>query len=194
MIRKVLIGAVFLVGLMAAPAGAQYEDVVVTPTQVSQGGVVSVSGTSCAPNSQVTITLIPGDVTMQFARAVPAQQNGIVVAELTADENGDFTATFTIPDGTAPGTYTVVTQCGDFTDSTLIEVQADGTTQPTTPGTTPNNGGSGSGSGSGNGGGGTLPRTGSNLNGLGLLGAGLLAAGGLTLIALRKRDGGFTTT
>ena len=185
MIRKAIIGAVALVALMAAPAAAQYAVVTVTPTQVSSGGVVSVTGTMCPANSEVNIYLVAGDQTALASKAAPAPEGGVLVGTLTADASGSFSTSFTIPAGTAPGVYTVVTTCGDFTDATLIEVMGDQTTRPTTPGTTPtgNNGGGGS-----SGGGGNLPRTGSNLNGLGLMGAGLLTVGGLVLVATRKRQ------
>jgi LPXTG-motif cell wall-anchored protein len=71
------------------PTSSTTGGLVVTPG-VNVGGVVAVSGDSCGPNQPVTIAF-----------------NGKVVATATTDANGHFATQFTVPSGTAPGTYTV---------------------------------------------------------------------------------------
>lgn len=164
MFRRMLIGALLLVALMAAPAAAQY-DFTVTPGVVEQGGAVTVSGQGCSPGAEVTITLTQ----LTDARAIG---DTIVVATVIADENGEFTVTFDIPEGTAVGTYEVAATCdGQEVRSAIIEVVGP-STATTTPGTPPDD---------------DIVRTGSDLNGLGLLGAGLITAGGIVLIATKAR-------
>lgn len=163
MVRKVLLIALAFVALLAAPAAAQYDDLVVSPGEVEAGGVVTVTGQGCPAGSEVVIALIPP---------------GTTVATGTADADGNFTIEFTIPEGTAPGTYTVQATCGDVVQSETIVVAGDTVTPP--PGNP--------------GGGGNLPRTGSDLDGMGLLGAGLLAIGGLVLLGTRRRRSTGTAT
>ena len=164
MFRRMLIGAMMLIALVAAPAAAQY-DFNVSPGEVQPGGQVSVSGEGCSPGAEVTITLTQ----ISSSKAIG---DTIVVATVIADENGRFTATFTVPEGTAVGRYEVAALCdGVQVASRFIDV-VDGTTATTTPAS-----------------GGTDPivRTGSDLNGLGLAGAGLITVGGIILIATRNR-------
>lgn len=165
MFRRMLIGATLLIALAAAPAAAQYP-FNVSPGTVVAGGSVTVSGKGCSPGAPVTITMVEGAV----QRAV-----GDVIFEttITADENGEFTYTFTVPVGTPVGTYTITAECNDgVVFSATIDV-VDATTPTTTPG-----GGSTTG---------PIVRTGSDLNGLGLVGAGLITVGGIILIATRTR-------
>ncbi|HEX2576239.1 MAG TPA: LPXTG cell wall anchor domain-containing protein [Aquihabitans sp.] len=180
MLRKVLIGAVFLVATFAAPAAAQYVDVVVTPGEVAPGGTVTVSGQGCPPGSTVTVTLVPGDVSGAIPSPLPA--GSIEVGTTTADGDGNFTLEFTVPADAEPGTYTVVTSCdGIVRGETIVVAATDavppGTTPGGTPGTTP----------ASSGGGGSLPRTGSDVDRIGLIGAGLVAAGGAVALTARKR-------
>lgn len=164
MVRKILLAAVALLVFTAAPAAAQYPSLVVQPGRVVVGGQVTVTGQGCTPGSTVVITL----------QRVGAD-SGVVVATVTAGPDGTFTASFMIPEGTAPGMYDVISECDGHTQRQPLEVLAQSV--DTDPG----------GGGTGAGGGGSLPRTGSNLNGVGLFGAGLLAVGGLLLLAARKR-------
>jgi LPXTG-motif cell wall-anchored protein len=159
MLRKILLGATMLVLLFAAPAAAQYPDIVVNPGTVEVGGQATVSGQGCAPNIAVTISLTP-------------QGGGapIEVGSGMTDADGNFTVTFTVPAGTDPGVYIVSASCGSLVRDTTITV-APAAVTPTTPGT-----------GTGN-----LPRTGTDLKPLGLIGAALLGGGGLVLLASRKR-------
>lgn len=157
MVRKVLLAALTMVALFAAPAAAQYDDFVVTPGEVVVGGTVTVTGQGCAAFEEVVIALIPP---------------GTTVATGTTDADGNFTITFTIPDGTDPGVYTVQATCGDLVQNETITVNGSNVVVP--PGTP-------------GGGGGNLPRTGSDLDRVGLIGVGLLAAGGLVLLGTRRR-------
>ncbi|WP_421119122.1 hypothetical protein ACE2AJ_17420 [Aquihabitans daechungensis] len=167
MFRKMLIGALMLVAVAAAPAAAQTYDFNVSPANVEPGGTVTVSGEGCQPGAEVTITV---------TEAAPQRAVGdvILTTTVTADGSGQFTATFTIPSGTATGTYEVTATCGDgVVLSDFINV-VDGTVATTAPP-------------SGSGGGGTIARTGSDLNGLGLAGAGLITVGGIILLTTRSR-------
>lgn len=199
MIRRMLMGAVLLVALAGAPANAQYEDLVVSPDVGCSGSLISISGQGFAPNEEVTVYLLAGDQTdaNNGPRAVPVPPGGTGVGVALADASGNVTASFAVPATTTVGTQTVVADSESQVRSGLLTV-TECDTPPTTPGTTPDDGGiggidDGQGFGDGNGNGGTgngnLARTGSNLNGLGLIGAGLLAVGGLVLVATRRRHG-----
>lgn len=162
MVRKMLIAAAAMIALFAAPAAAQY-DITVTPGTVRPGGTVSISGEGCSPGAEVTITFTQ----VSDARAVG---DTLTVATVIADENGKFTASFVVPEGTAVGRYEVAAFCdGSQVASAFVDVVGD--TATTTPGTPS----------------GPIVRTGSDLNGLGLLGAGLLTVGGLILVATKTR-------
>jgi hypothetical protein len=178
MIRKMLLAALALVALVAAPAAAQY-DFTVSPTVVSAGGVVNVSGKGCGPFSTVSVK-----VTQRSTGSV------IYTGQDQTDAAGEFSFDIQLPTGLAPGFYDLEARCpldgsldasstrlqgvvegDDLVFRAVIEIRAAG------------NGGD-------NGGGvddGDIVRTGSDLNGLGLLGAGLLTAGGLVLIATKGR-------
>lgn len=168
-IRRVIIGAMLLVALAASPAAAQY-DFNVNPGEVQPGGTVTVSGQGCQANEEVTVTMTEG-VTPDIDRAAKAAGDVIVTTTATADAEGRFTVTFVVPEGTPVGTYSVDAYCGGVhVGHSVVDVV--GASTPTTPG---------------NGGGGPIVRTGSDLTGLGMLGAGLLTAGGIILIATRSR-------
>ena len=162
MIRKMLIGAAALLVLFAAPAAAQY-DFTVGPGTVEPGGTVTVTGGSCWHNKPVVIRVTQKSAT----KAV-----GDVIFETTVitDDQGNFSLTFEFPPDAEPGVYVVAAYC-DGTEVASQEVEVAGASPTTT--TTP--------------GGGTIVRTGSDLNGLGLLGAGLLTIGGIILIATKGR-------
>lgn len=164
MFRRMLIGATLLIALAAAPAAAQYP-FNVSPGTVVAGGQLTVSGKGCDPGAEVTISMVE-------AAAQKAVGDVIFTTTVTADENGEFTYTFTVPAGTPVGTYQVTAECNDgVVFSAFVDV-VDSTTPTTTPG-----GGST----------GPIVRTGSDLNGLGLVGAGLITVGGIILIATRTR-------
>ena len=199
MMRKILLGAILLVALAASPAYAQYPPIVVSPGQVTPGGSVTITGSNCVPNSPITVTISPTD---GVQRALTPSGPPIATVTTTSDANGQFSVDVVIPAGTPPGTYLVsATNCRDT--NTTLEVLGADVTPPTTPPTTPGgnapggnapggnapggNAPGGNAPGSANQGGGNLPRTGSDLDRLGLLGAGLLTAGGLFLVATKRR-------
>lgn len=166
MVRKMLLGAFALIALVAAPAAAQY-DFVVTPGTVTLGGDVTVSGEGCTPGDEVSITMTQ----LTEASTNRAIGDSVVVGTGTADENGEFTITFTVPENFALGSYEVEAFCSGYSvGSSVIQVV-----------------------GPGGGGGGSIVRTGSDLNGLGLLGAGLLTGGGIILLATKSRRNRATT-
>jgi LPXTG-motif cell wall-anchored protein len=112
MLRKVLIGALMLTALLAAPAAAQYADFAITPGTVSVGGNATFQGSGCAPGSTVTITI-----------------DGKVMATVTADASGDYNGAFKAD--MAPGTYTVTATCGNVVRTTPLTVRGVSVTPPT---------------------------------------------------------------
>lgn len=187
MLRKILFTSLLVTLLAAGTASAQYS-VVVTPGEVTPGSTISVVGDGCAPGSEVSIT-------------IEAAEGGeaIELASVTAGDDGTYDVDAQIPADLEPGSYTVTVTCGDqvFSETiTVVEATPPTTddTTTTTGGTTTPGGSTGGQTPGGSTGGqapggvaGPLPRTGSNLNGFGLVGAGLLTAGGLLLIATRRR-------
>jgi LPXTG-motif cell wall-anchored protein len=171
MFRRMLIGMLAIVALAAAPAAAQYS-FVVTPSDVGPNGQVTASGKGYGPGETVEVHWAPA---AKSTSAKADDPDGPVVATGTTDADGNFTITFPVPAGTAPGTYTVTAVCVDSkTVQRANVVVSAATVTPTTATSTTT-------------GSGTLVRTGSNLNGFGLAGAGLLLAGGVFLLASRRR-------
>lgn len=105
MIRKVLIGALMLVAVFAAPAAAQYDDFVVNPGSVVSGGNATFTGSGCAAGATVTITI-----------------DGKVMATVTADAAGNYSGSFLA--NMAAGTYTVTSTCGDLVRTSPLNVQS----------------------------------------------------------------------
>ena len=93
---------------------------------------------------------------------------GTTVGTATAGANGQFNGHFTANLGT--GTYQVTATCGSKTQTAPLLVRSADVTN--------NQGNKG----------GTLARTGSNLDTMGLVGAALLVAGGGVVLATRKRQ------
>jgi LPXTG-motif cell wall-anchored protein len=179
MLRRVLIGAAALVALAAAPAAAQYNPTVVQPASVVAGGVITVTGETCLPNQDITVMVKPYDPALEPVkshRAVGTDPNPgpqghgdpIATVQVTSDAQGKFTVQIQIPAGTTPGQY-VVTSDDGCVQGTLITVL---------PAQVNQGGGNGSG---------TLSRTGSDIDKMGMTGAGLLVLGGLILIATKRR-------
>ena len=160
-------------------AGAQYEpsDEVLEfdfPSQVQAGGELNVSGNCSIEGEDVTFTL--GDITL---------------GTVTPDENGDFSATFTVPADLAPGTYTLAGTCGD-------QLVAEGTVEVLGAGGSNGGGGAGAGgvnngSSGGTSGGSTntgstpLARTGFDARPVVTLGAAALVLGGAAVYGSRRR-------
>ena len=171
MVRKLLITATVMVALLAAPAAAQYPDIVVQPQRTPPGGTVTVSGRGCQPGEEVVIT--PRRARPSQSQATDQWTGGKVVATTTAAADGSFTTSFKVPAHTPTGTYDVIAKCGDLVQTQQIEVLGTDVVAPTDSGTGATSG--------------SLPRTGSNLNTVGLAGAVLLVVGGLFLLSSRKR-------
>lgn len=166
MIRKVLIGALMIVAVFAAPAAAQYDTFTVSPGGVESGGTTTFQGDGCEPGSTVTISI-----------------DGDTLATVVANDQGQFTGSIVVD--LPAGDYTVTATCGDVVQTAPLNVRgvSDSTTtapDPTAPAPAPGPGVGGQGGGS------PLPRTGSNTTSLVLVGALLLAGGGAMVVA-RKR-------
>lgn len=188
--RRILLITLAVLGLLAAPAAAQYS-FIVTPGEVQPGGTISIEGEGCSPGETVTVTISPVSDADAAAAAAP-----IVLGETVADSDGTFSLEAVIPDDLDPGDHTVTATCGEHVLTATITVNdtpADpeddeptppGDQKPTPPGD--GTGGDGGGTGGGGGGGG-LPTTGSDVGRYVLIGAGLLAVGGFFLIGTRRR-------
>lgn len=195
MIRKLLMAATALVLLLAAPASAQYEGLIVNPGKVSAGGTVTVSGQGCSAGETVVIEILRGPPQQNGIQGIagqagPPEGGPIEVAVVNADAAGNFTATFTVPESLHPGMHTVRATCGAVVQGTSLIIQGP---PAGNPGSRGSNGRQGFGNEGSVGGGrtgsrGALARTGSSLNTVGLLGAGLLTVGGLVLLTTRKRQ------
>lgn len=106
---------------------------------VVRGDTTDVNGTGCAPGSSVGVTY----------------DDGSDLGTFTADDNGDFVTTITIPASSSVGAHTATATCGDvqqFIDLNVLAAQA-------------NNPGGNNGSGSNGVSNGTLARTGSSNTG-----------------------------
>lgn len=175
MFRKMLIAALALVALMASPAAATY-DFEVSPTVVQAGGTVSISGKDCPPNSPVDVK-----VTQRATGKV------IYTASDTTDAAGEFSFSIKLPSDLAAGWYDIEARCCPADGAAPSERALQGTVEGDcvvfrasvqVKAAPAGNDGTGTG---------TIVRTGSDLNGLGLVGAGLLTVGGLVLLASKRR-------
>jgi LPXTG-motif cell wall-anchored protein len=160
MIRRFVLvfGAMLLLGIgFGLPAQAGYPPpagITIDKPSVDPGESVTVTGDGCAAGVDVTILL--GDTE---------------VATATTTEDGTFSATFEVPPGTAPGTYSV-----DAVDCTVEVLSTTLTVLGAAAATTAASSG------------GTLPRTGSDTTeSLIRIGVVLLACGGLLVFAARRR-------
>jgi LPXTG cell wall anchor motif len=172
--------------LIAGPAFAQDDEayppdtdqLTVSESTVSPGESFTISGDGAEPGATVTFTLkrssssalganrtlAAGPGLGQLVAAVrPQAQSSVPLGSTTANGDGEFSATLTIPSGTDAGVYTVsATSGGEVLAVVTIRVAAAG-------------------------GVGDLPFTGGNvLPGL-AVGAALIVAGGLLLLSIRRR-------
>jgi hypothetical protein len=185
--RKILSALAIAAGLtlIAGPAFAQEDEeypptsdkLTVSESTLSPGESFTVSGDGAEPGATVTFTLkrssssalganralAAGPGLGLVAAVQPQAQSSVPLGSTTADADGEFSATLTIPSGTDPGVYTVTaTSGGDVLAVVTIRVVAAG-------------------------GVGDLPFTGGNvLPGL-VIGATLIVAGGLLLLSLKRR-------
>ena len=170
--------------LLAIPAHAQEyppsseEGLTVSESTLTAGDSFVVSGEGADPGATVvfTLTRVSSSASSAGARVVaagpalaravaavrPLAQGTTTLGSTTADSDGNFRATLTIPSSLDPGVYTLTaTSGGEVLSTATIRVLASTT--------------------------GGLAFTGSNV-GPGLaVGAGLIVAGGLLLLAVRRR-------
>lgn len=205
MIRKAVVAfaAVVLATVaslaLGSVAGAQYSptcNVTVTPTSAAPGETVTLSGSLDDGATPKPKAPVPNQIVDFFLNSV----DGLPLGSATTDADGNFSAEITIPADLAPGTYTIVADCGTGVDGGEILANTDvvvtGAT-PATPGGNNNQGGGNQGGGNqgvgsgGNQGGGNLARTGTDLGLPVQIGVALLGLGGiaLALSASRRRRG-----
>jgi hypothetical protein len=183
MLLGAMAAATLLFALLAAPASAQYATV--DPDVVEPGGEVLFTGTGCGPNTNVDIT-----VTYLVSYVGAPVPELLVETSILSDAEGSFSYTYPVPADALPGEYEIVARCapggGGSQRATTVEGTLDengdlvfrATFIIPLPGTTTTVPGVDDGD---------IVRTGSDLNGLGLLGAGLLVGGGIVLFATRNR-------
>ncbi len=149
--------AALLLVFTGSAAHAQYEpgSTTTTPTTdipevtVVRGETVDVSGTDCAPGAEVVVTM----------------DDGTNLGTFTADENGSFVTTITIPASTSLGSHLITATCGDVQQFLRVNVLGESTST----------------------GGGALPRTGSsNTAPLVGIGAGALVLGAAFVYGSRR--------
>jgi hypothetical protein len=148
----------------------------VSESTVSPGESFTVSGEGAEPGAVVTFTLKRSSSALGSRRVVaagpslarlvaavrPQAQSSVTLGRATANAAGEFSATLTIPAGTAPGVYTLTASSGgEVLSVATIRVVAAGV--------------------------GNLPFTGATvLPGL-AIGATLIVVGGLLLLSLKRR-------
>jgi LPXTG cell wall anchor motif len=173
--------AVVLTLLLAVPAHSQdyppsSSGLTVSESTLAPGESFTVSGEGAEPGAIVTFTLKRSSSALGGGRVVaagpglarlvaavrPQAQSSVILGRTTANADGEFSATLTIPAGTAPGVYTLTASSGgEVLSVATIRVAASGV--------------------------GDLPFTGANvLPGL-AIGATLIVAGGLLLLSLKRR-------
>jgi hypothetical protein len=182
--RKLYSALAIIAGLtlLAAPACAQdyppgTSGLTISETTLSPGESFTVSGDGAEPGGTVTFTLkrsssaLGGSQTVaagpQLAGLVaavrPQAQSSVSLGSTTANAEGEYSATLTIPSSTEPGVYTLTASSGGevLAVVTIRVAAASGV--------------------------GDLPFTGGNvLPGL-AIGATLIVAGGLLLLSLKRR-------
>ena len=168
--------------LLAIPAHAQpyppaESGLTVSESTLSPGESVTISGDGADPGATVTFTLKRSSSALGGSRAVaagprlarlvaavrPQAQSSVSLGSTTANAEGEYSATLTIPSSTEPGVYTLTASSGGevLAVVTIRVAAASGV--------------------------GDLPFTGGNvLPGL-AIGATLIVAGGLLLLSLKRR-------
>ncbi|MBX3285534.1 MAG: LPXTG cell wall anchor domain-containing protein [Actinobacteria bacterium] len=206
MIRKMMIGAAALVAVIAAPAAAQYQTTTTTtstttsvPTTTS---TTSIPTTSCPFENDLVDDAYDGVVNTPITVGAPGILQNDNVCPGFGPEVVDPPTNGAITSFGGDGSFVYQPNDGfTGTDTFTYRVNDEGrkasgkaVSEPATVTLTiaddggVGGGGQDQGGGGGVGGGGTnLPRTGSNLNGVGLVGAGLLTVGGLLVLSTRKR-------
>ncbi len=125
--KRSKIAAALLLGAMIAlfagsAANAQDDPYVTTttsgsdtPVTVVRGETVDVKGSGCAAGASVAVTF----------------DDGTSLGTFTADDNGDFVATVTIPSTATLGEHTITATCGDVQQFLTVNVLAESVTQGT---------------------------------------------------------------
>ena len=117
---------------------------------VVRGETIDVAGEGCAPGAEVVVTW----------------DDGSELGTFTADDNGDFVTTITIPSSTSLGSHLITATCGDVQQFLRVNVLGESTST---------------------GGSGALPRTGSsNTAPLVCIGAGALVLGAAFVYGSRR--------
>jgi len=183
-VKKLLFVAITVLALSIAalPASAQYQPMFITvsPTAVTScgtdTGTVTVDAGYFTPGSNVVVTLQSDPVTL-----------GTVVASAT----GTINATYNLPVGVTAGAHTV-TATGTGLESGVAEAVSAQITVTIPAGCVSNRNVTSSTASlaSTTTTGGNLPRTGSDFGIVPFIGAALLVAGGLIVMAARKRNTG----
>jgi hypothetical protein len=166
--------------LLGAPAYAQDyppasdEGLTVSESTVRAGETITVSGDGAEPGATVTFRLVRSSSALGASRVLlagprlaalvrPQAQSSVSLGSTTADDDGSFSATLTIPSTTDAGTYTLIASSGGevLATATIRVLAAAGT--------------------------GALPFTGTDVAPGLAVGATLIVAGGLLLLAVRRR-------
>ena len=167
--------------LLGAPAYAQEdyppatdEGLTVSESTVGPGESITISGDGADPGATVTFKLVRSSSALGASRVLlagprlaalvrPQAQSSVSLGSTTADGDGSFSATLTIPSGLDDGVYTLIASSGGEVLATVtVRVLAAAGT-------------------------GALPFTGSNVAPGLAIGATLIVAGGLLLLAVRRR-------
>jgi LPXTG-motif cell wall-anchored protein len=166
--------------LLGAPAYAQDyppasdEGLTVSESTVRAGETITVSGDGAEPGATVTFRLVKSSSALGASKVLlagsrlaalvrPQAQSSVSLGSTTADDDGSFSATLTIPSTTDAGTYTLIASSGGevLSTATIRVLAAAGT--------------------------GALPFTGADVAPGLAIGATLIVAGGLLLLAVRRR-------
>jgi hypothetical protein len=166
--------------LLAAPAYAQEnyppasdDSLTVSESTVAPGESITISGDGAEPGATVTFKLVRSSSALGANKVLLAgprlgalvrqqAQSSVSLGSTTADGDGSFSASLTIPSGLDDGVYTLIASSGGAVLATAtVRVLAAGT--------------------------GALPFTGSNVAPGLAIGATLIVAGGLLLLAVRRR-------
>jgi hypothetical protein len=91
-LAAVAVGLVFPVAALAQPYGGAGGGLILSATTLTAGQAFTASGGGYAPNSPVTITFT---------------SDPVVLANVTTNAAGSFTANLTVPTNATPGTHTV---------------------------------------------------------------------------------------
>ena len=171
MIRAKLVVAVLFGALLALFAGSAAGAQGIYPPQSS---TTSGPTTTTAPEIP-SVTVVRGETVdingsgcEPFATIVVTYDDGTELGTFTADANGDFVTTITIPTGSTLGDHLLTATCGDLEQYLNVNVLAE---QVTNPGNVNN---------------GALPRTGTDTAPLVGIGAAALVLGAAFVYGARR--------